>query len=140
MQHSFKSAASAVYFLLLLLFLNLKAQDTTATYIAPNETFSKPHADKTYSKSHIFIGTQIPLQCTAGYKYRFSNRLSARAQAGFITKPYSGFIVDAMEAFGMNKQLSRVIKKAFKSGTVIGIGPNYHFDRKYDVVYEQDMT
>jgi hypothetical protein len=91
----------------------------------------------TFSKSHVFIGSQVPLQFTAGYGYRFSNRVSARVQAGFVTKPYSGFIVDAMEGFGLDKYLGRVIKKAFKSGTVLGIGPAYHFGKNYVGVYGQ---
>lgn len=93
----------------------------------------------TFSKSHVFIGTQAPLQFTAGYGYQFSNRLSARVQAGFITKPYSGFIVDAMETFGLDKYLARVIKKAFKNGTVFGIGPDYHFGKSYVGIYGQYM-
>lgn len=96
-------------------------------------------APTTFSKSHVFIGTQVPLQFTAGYGHRFSQRLSAWAQGGFITKPYSGFIVDAMEAFGLDKYPGRVIKKAFKSGRVFGIGPNYHFGKNYIGVYGQYM-
>jgi len=92
---------------------------------------------KTFSKSHVFIGTQIPLQFTAGYGYQFSNRFSARAQAGLITKPYDNFIVNAMEAFGLDKYLSTVIKKAFQNGTVLGIGPDYHFGQNYVGVYGQ---
>lgn len=42
-----------------------------------------------------------------------------------------------MEAFGMDKYLAGVIKKAFKSGAVIGIGPNYHFGKNYIGVYGQ---
>lgn len=117
-------------FFCLLLFisgLSLSAQDTTV-YQTSN---------KTLSESNVFIGTQVPLQITAGYEYRFSNRLSARVQAGYINKPYSGYIVNAMEAFGMDKYLARVIKKAFKSGSVISVGPNYHFGKNYVGLYGQ---
>lgn len=107
----------------------LFAQDTALQTAKP----------QTFSNSHVFIGTQVPLQFTAGYGYRFSNRLSVRAQAGFITKPYSGFVVDAMEAFGMDTYLSRVIKKAFKNGLVFGVGPAYHFGNNYLGVYGQYM-
>ena len=120
----------AVFLLLAARVAPLHAQDTTQVAIY--------HA-ATFSKSHVFIGTQVPLQFTAGYGYRFSNRLSARAQGGFITKPYSGFIVDAMEAFGLDEYLARVIKKSFKKGSVFGIGPAYHFGKSYIGVYGQYM-
>ena len=106
---------------------HLLAQDTTI------QTLPLP----VLSRSEVFIGTQIPLQFTAGYAYHFNDRFSGRVQAGFITKPYSGFIVDALEAFGLDKYLSRVIKKAFSSGTVLGVGPNYHFGKNYVGVYAQ---
>ena len=106
---------------------NLFAQDTSI------QALTSPVS----SRSEVFVGTQIPLQFTAGYGFHFSDRISARAQAGFITKPYSGFIVDALEAFGLDNYLSRVIKKAFSSGTVLGIGPNYHFGKNYIGVYAQ---
>ena len=93
----------------------------------------------TFSKGHVFIGTQIPLQFTAGYGYQFNQRFSARAQGGLITKPYDGFIVDALEAFGMDKYLAAVIRKAFQNGTVAGIGGNYHFGQNYVGVYAQYM-
>lgn len=93
--------------------------------------------NETFSKSHVFIGTQIPLQFTAGYGYQISNRISARAQAGFLTKPYSGFIVDAMEAFGLDKYLAGVIKKAFRNGTLLEAGANYHFGKNYVGLYGQ---
>jgi hypothetical protein len=60
-------------------------------------------------------------------------------QAGFVSKPYSGFIVDAMEAFGMDKYLSQVIRKSFRSGTVLGLGPNIHFGKNYAGAYGQYM-
>lgn len=121
-------ASTAVCFSLLLSF-NLLAQDS-AVYRTPAKTFSK---------SHVFIGTQIPVQFTAGYEHQFSSRMSARAQAGLITKPFSGFIVDAMKVFGMDEYLARVIKKSFKSGTVFSVGPNYHFGKNYAGVYGQYM-
>jgi hypothetical protein len=107
----------------------LQAQDTSLQIPRP----------QTFSNSHVFVGTQVPLQFTAGYGYRFSNRLSAQVQAGLITKPYSGFMVDAMETFGMDKYLARVIRKAFQNGVVFGVGPNLHFGNNYVGVYGQYM-
>ena len=120
----------SAFTLLFLQVSGLFAQDTTTYHQTSNKGFSK---------SELLLGTQIPFQFTAGFRQNFSNRISAQVQAGIITRPYSGFIVDAMEAFGMDKKLSRVIKKAFRSGTVIGIGPNYHFGRNYIGFYGQYM-
>lgn len=86
---------------------------------------------KTFSKSSIFIGTQIPLQFTAGYAYRVSNHFSAKAQVGFLTQPYDGLIVNSLQAFGLDKNLGRVIKKAFRTGSLLGIGLDYHFGKNY---------
>jgi hypothetical protein len=105
----------------------LFAQDTAASRVQ----------DTTFSNSHVFAGSQIPLQFTAGYGYQFNGRWSARAQVGYITKPYGGFIVNALETFGLDKNLGRVIKKAFTNGSIIGIGPNYHFGKNYAGVYAQ---
>lgn len=106
---------------------------------AAQDTLSHSAVKNDFSKSSLFIGTQIPVQFTAGYEQGFSERLSVRIQAGFISKPYSGFIVDAMRAFGMNEYLAKVIKKAFQSGSVYSIGPNYHFGKNYVGVHGQYM-
>lgn len=106
----------------------LVAQDTLV-----QETLPPAH------RSSILAGTQIPLQFTAGYAYRLNSQLSARIQAGIISKPYSGFIVDAMEAYGMDRYLGRVIRKSFQGGAVLGLGPNYHFGKNYVGVYAQYM-
>lgn len=103
------------------------------------DTLNHSAVQNDFSKRSLFIGTQIPVQFTAGYEQGVGARLSARIQAGFISKPYSGFIVDAMQAFGMDEYLARVIKKAFQSGSVFSIGPNYHFGKNYVGVYGQYM-
>ncbi|HVG15738.1 MAG TPA: hypothetical protein VM935_12280 [Chitinophagaceae bacterium] len=114
--------------------LVVSAQDTTANNASVSAT-----SNKSFSKSRVFVGSQIPVQLTAGYGYQFSNRLAIQSYAGLITKPYGGFIVNAMEAFGMDKYLAQVIKKSFKSGTVLGLGPNYLFGKNYFGIYGQYM-
>lgn len=93
--------------------------------------------EQNYSSHSFYIGTQIPLQYTAGYAFRFSDRLSARAQAGILTKPYDRYILSSMEAFGLNEQLSRVIEKSFQGGTFLGLGANYHFGKNYTGLHGQ---
>ena len=117
-----------------LLFLSFALSVLKAT---AQDSLTSSNVQKDFAKSSFFIGTQIPVQFTAGFEQGFGSRLSVRLQAGFISKPYSGFIVDAMQAFGMNKYLARVIKKAFQSGSVFSIGPNYHFGKNYVGVYGQ---
>jgi hypothetical protein len=134
MQTSPSVARPILCFLLLALSLGMSAQDTTLYDASAHGALNK-----TFSRSSVFLGSQIPVQFTAGYGYQFSNRLSVRAQAGLITKPYRGFIVNAMEAFGMDEYLAQVIKKSFRSGTVLGVGPNLHFGKNYIGVYGQYM-
>lgn len=90
-----------------------------------------------YSRHQLFIGTQIPLQYSVGYAYQVSNALSVKAQAGIITKPYDNFIRGSMEAFGLDKNLGRVIRKSFRAGTVLGLGANYHFGKNYVGIHGQ---
>ena len=90
-----------------------------------------------YPTHSFFIGTQIPLQYTAGYAYRFSKKISARIHLGILTKPYDQFIRGSMEAFGMDQELGRVIAKSFRGGTILGTGANYHFGKNYAGLYGQ---
>ncbi len=90
-----------------------------------------------FSAHSIFVGTQIPLQYAVGYTYRFSDRFSARVQLGLLTKPYDRFIRGSMEAFGLKKELGRVIAKSFRGGTILGAGANYHFGKSYVGLYGQ---
>lgn len=118
----------AAFILPLLFSFSLKGQDVTPSLSPETRTFS----------SHsIFIGTQIPLQYTVGYAYRFSDRFSARVQLGILTKPYDRFIRGSMEAFGLKKELGRVIAKSFQGGTIMGTGANYHFGKSYVGLYGQ---
>ena len=110
-----------------------------ATKLTAQDTLAHELPDTHTAKGSLLAGTQIPLQFTAGYEHRLSRRLSARVQAGFVSKPYSGFIVDAMEAYGMDEYLSRVIRKSFQSGIVFGLGPNFHFGKNYLSVFGQYM-
>lgn len=102
-----------------------------ATKLTAQDTLAHEPPERPASGNSLLVGTQIPLQFTAGYEHRLSSKWSTRVQAGFVTKPYSGFIVDAMEAYGMDKYLSRVIRKSFQSGVVFGLGPNFHFGKNY---------
>lgn len=110
-----------------------------ATKLTAQDTLIYQNPDTLTAKSSLLAGTQIPLQFTVGFEYRLSRQLSARVQAGIISKPYSGFVVDAMEAYGMDKYLARVIRKSFRGGTVLGLGTNFHFRKNYLGLFGQYM-
>lgn len=109
--------------------ISVSAQDTTADTFTEGKT----------ARNSLLAGTQIPLQFTVGYEHRLSRQVSARVQVGIVSKPYSSFIVDAMEANGMDKYLSRVIRKSFRGGIVLGLGPNFHFGKNYFGITGQYM-
>ncbi|RDC58824.1 hypothetical protein [Adhaeribacter pallidiroseus] len=90
-----------------------------------------------YPVHSFFIGTQIPLQYNVGYSYRFPHRFAARLQVGVLTKPYDRFIRSSMEAFGLDKELGRVIAKSFRGGTLLSLSANYHFPKSYTGLYGQ---
>lgn len=109
----------------------------TNSYLSAQIKSGNSETGNTFSKSSIFIGTQIPLQFTTGYAFQISNHFSAKAQAGFLTKPYDGLIVNSLQVFGLDKNLGRVIKKAFRTGRLLGIGLDYHFGKNYAGIYGQ---
>lgn len=115
----------------------LLSLSATLGLLAQDLPIPSPKEPLVYSSHSLFIGTQIPLQYSAGYAYRFSNHFSARLQAGVLTKPYDRFIRSSMEAFGLEKELSRVIAKSFRGGTLLGLGGNYHFSKNYTGIYGQ---
>jgi hypothetical protein len=83
------------------------------------------------------IGTQFPLQYSAGFNYHFTPALSARFQAGLVTKPYDRFILRMMEWYGLNHTLSRTIENSLQVGSMFSAGTNYHFGKNYAGIYGQ---
>ncbi len=127
--HDFTSPKLFLSVLILTLSASLVAQDSARV----------SSGNKSLTKSRLFIGSQIPVDFTAGYSYQFNDRYSAAAHVGFITKPYSSFLINAMQTFGMDENLGKVIKKAFRTGGVYGIGPTYHFKKTHVGVFGQYM-
>jgi hypothetical protein len=123
---------SSLFFYLLLAVTN--------SYLFAQINSGNSETVKTFSRSSIFIGTQIPLQFTAGYAYQLSHHFSAKAQAGLLTRPFDGLIVNSLQAFGLDKNLGRVIKKAFRTGSVLGIGLDYHFGKNYAGISDNIFT
>jgi hypothetical protein len=80
---------------------------------------------------YILLGTQFPLQYTAGFEYQFHPRLSTSLQAGILAKPYDKYLLYCMEVAGLSKTLSRIIEKSFEKAYMGCLGVNYHFDEKY---------
>jgi hypothetical protein len=94
-------------------------------YLATGTLWAQP---KTPS---ILLGTQFPLQYTAGFDYQFHPRFSASLQAGILAKPYDKYLLYCMEVAGLSKSLSRIIEKSFEKAYIGSLGVNYHFNGKY---------
>lgn len=86
---------------------------------------------------NLFIGTQFPVQWTAGYEYNFDQNLSVRGQFGLLTPPYDKFIIRSMEAFGFNKKYSRALDESFESGIVGTLTPQFRFGNNYIMLQGQ---
>ena len=75
----------------------------------------------------LFMGTQVPLQYTAGYEYRFVDRFSANFQAGILTHPYDEAILGIVQLFGVDDSLRSIIDEAFDLGVIVEGGIKYDF-------------
>ena len=102
---------------LLFLGLPLLAQAQTSS---PGEPFALRHT--------VFAGVQVPLSYTAGYQAQFSRRFSARVQGGLIVPPFDRYTLKTLEGFGLERELSRGIDRAFRRGTSGSAGINVHAD------------
>jgi hypothetical protein len=78
-------------------------------------------------RHELMIGTQVPVQFTAGYQYNASDRFAIRGQFGVLTPPYDKIILKSMEAFGFEKKLSLALDEAFRSGLVGTLAPQLRF-------------
>lgn len=63
------------------------------------------------TRNEAFIGSQFPLQFTAGYQYQLHPLVSVRVQAGAMIHPLDKIFLYSMEQSGLNKNLSRIIKE-----------------------------
>lgn len=89
------------------------------------------------ARPQIMVGTQLPLQYSVGLHYPLTPAISARIQAGLLTKPYDWMLLKTMEGFGLNRNLSRTIESSLQNGFVATLGTNYHFNKNYVGVYGQ---
>lgn len=80
---------------------------------------------------YIQVGTQFPLQYTAGFEYRFHPRFSTSLQVGLLAKPYDKYLLYCMEVAGLSKKLSQIIERSFEKAYMTSLGINYHFNQKY---------
>lgn len=80
---------------------------------------------------------QVPVQFGLGYEGKISKHFSFQASAGLLTKPNSTLIIDALDAFGTDPQVTLMIEDAFNLGFVGEGGLNYNFGRNYIGVFFQ---
>jgi hypothetical protein len=78
-------------------------------------------------RHELMIGTQFPVQLTAGYQYNATDRFAIRGQFGVLTPPYDKVILKSMEAFGFDKKLSTALDEAFRTGLVGTLAPQLRF-------------
>ncbi|GAB4025036.1 hypothetical protein GCM10028773_49630 [Spirosoma koreense] len=74
----------------------------------------------------VFIGLQVPLNYTAGYRFRINRRVSLQAQGGLIATPFDRYTLKLLEGFGLDPNLSRVIDRSFRQGSSAGLGITVH--------------
>jgi hypothetical protein len=86
-----------------------------------------PAGLRAQGRHELMIGTQIPVQFTAGYQYNATDRFAIRGQFGVLTPPYDKIILKSMEAFGFDKKLSTALDEAFRSGLVGTLAPQLRF-------------
>lgn len=97
----------------------------------------RTHAQDQDIGPSVFIGTQFPLQYTAGINYHFTPAISARAQVGLLTKPYDWLVLKTMERFGLEESKSRLIERALDHGLLFSVGANYHLGKNHIGIYGQ---
>ena len=89
------------------------------------------------TRNEAFIGSQFPLQFTAGYQYQLHPLVSVRVQAGAMIHPLDKIFLYSMEQSGLNKNLSRIIKESFDVGYLGTAGVNVHYRKFYLGIYAQ---
>ncbi len=82
-------------------------------------------------RHELFLGTQFPVQLSAGYQYNASDYYSIRGQFGFLTPPYDKFIIKSMELFGFDKKLSKALDESFRSGIVGTLAPQLRIGNNF---------
>ncbi len=73
-----------------------------------------------------FVGVQLPLNYTAGYRFQFSRRLSAQVQGGLIAAPFDRYTIKTLEAFGLDPALGNTLDRSVRQGSIIGAGVSIH--------------
>ncbi|MDQ3394803.1 MAG: hypothetical protein M3512_11930 [Bacteroidota bacterium] len=98
---------------------------------------------KGYSQTnHFFLkaGTQIPFQHNAGSEFVLNSRLGFQMQYGLLTAPYQGYISKVVSQFENDRKLIKLIDDSFQSGSILGLGFNYHFQKNYFGAFGQYIS
>ena len=83
------------------------------------------------------IGTQIPYQYNGGAEISVHPRMGVEGKLGILTAPYDKAILSITQWFGVDDTLKKLIDGAFKHGTIIELGANYHFKQHYVGIFGQ---
>lgn len=88
-------------------------------------------------QSALKLKAQVPVQFGLGYEGKITRHFSFQASAGLLTKPNSTLIIDALDAFGTDPQVTLMIEDAFNLGFVGEGGLNYNFGKNYIGIFFQ---
>ncbi len=79
-------------------------------------------------KFGISFGTDIPYQHYAGVNLQYEHT-DYGFRTGILAKPYSGMILNLLEAFGTEDVYINMLESAFRFGWMNGLGASYKFGR-----------
>jgi hypothetical protein len=91
-------------------------------------------------ESAVKLKIQVPVQFGLGYEGKISDHFSFQASGGLLTQPNSDLIINALDAFGIDPEVTLLIKNALKFGLVGETGFNYNFKKNYVGVFFQVIS
>lgn len=86
------------------------------------------------------VFTEAPIQYGIGFETPVTRRLSVSLQAGVLTQPYSSVILNLLESFGTDPNITLMINDAFTFGLVAEGGVNYHYKKNYVGLFCQGIV
>ena len=82
-------------------------------------------------QTHLQIGTQIPLNYSAGLEIFAGKNLSANMQVGYLTKPYDEVILELLKKLGTEEAIVYTIGEANPQGIAFQPTLKFHINSFY---------
>lgn len=83
------------------------------------------------------IGTDFPLRYTAGITFNPYGRVSIQGNAGILTDPYDGILLDYISLLEVDEDALDLAGRVFEQGNIFDIGTNLNIGRGYVGVFGQ---